>query len=86
MQFNLQMIYDQSLCYLCVGAGNLCLHIIFFKSYGNQIFARQIVNNHTFVFYLVLFTQCITSFFLSETFLYIISDHAIIIQSNFFFK
>jgi hypothetical protein len=30
-QFNLfvtilQMIYDQSFCYLCVGAGNLCLH------------------------------------------------------------
>jgi thiosulfate reductase cytochrome b subunit len=24
--YNLQMIYDQSFCYLCVGAGNLCLH------------------------------------------------------------
>ena len=58
-----------------------------FKSYGNQIFVRQIVNNHTFVFYLVLFTQCIIrSFFLSETFLYIFSDHEIIIESNFFFK
>ena len=26
----------------------------FFKSYGNQIFVRQIVTNHTFMFYLVL--------------------------------
>jgi len=26
----------------------------FFKSYGNQIFVRQIVTNHTLVFYLVL--------------------------------
>jgi len=23
---DLQMIYDQSLCYLCDGAGNLCIH------------------------------------------------------------
>jgi hypothetical protein len=32
-QFNiccdLPMIYDQSFCYLCIGAGNLCLHIVF---------------------------------------------------------
>jgi hypothetical protein len=27
--YDLQMIYDQSSCYLCVGAGNLCLHGIF---------------------------------------------------------
>ena len=26
----------------------------FFKSYGKQIFVRQIVTNHTLVFYLVL--------------------------------
>jgi hypothetical protein len=36
------MIYDQSFCYLCVGAGNVCLHRNVFKSYGNQIFVRQI--------------------------------------------
>ena len=29
--YDLQMIYDQSFCYLCVGAGNICLHIIFFQ-------------------------------------------------------
>jgi hypothetical protein len=28
---DLQIIYDQSFCYLCVGAGNLCLHGIVFK-------------------------------------------------------
>ena len=31
--------------YLCVGAGNLCLHRIFF-----QVFVSQIMINHTFVF------------------------------------
>ena len=25
----------------------------FFKSYGNPIFVRQIVTNHTFIFYLI---------------------------------
>ena len=63
------MIYDQSFCNLCgeLGAGNLCLHRFFssHKTYSNQIFVRQIVNinDHTFVFYLVLLTQCIRPFF-----------------------
>jgi hypothetical protein len=48
---DLQIIYDQSFCYLCVGAGHLCLHrIVFQVMYGNQIFVSQIVINHTFVF------------------------------------
>ena len=42
---DLQMTYDQSFCYLCVGAGNLCLHRIVF-----QVFVSQIMINHTFVF------------------------------------
>jgi hypothetical protein len=55
----LQMSYDQSFCNLCVGAGNLCLHRFFFSSHMViQFLLRQIVNNHTFVFYLVLLTQC----------------------------
>jgi len=61
---DLQMMYDQSFCYLCVVAGNACLHIIFVKSYahGNQSFVRKIVIIHTFVFCLVLLTQCIRPF------------------------
>ena len=55
---DLQMIYDPSFCYLCVRAGNLCLH-----SHVITFLVKQIVNNRKFVFYLVLLTQCIRSFF-----------------------
>jgi hypothetical protein len=48
---DLQIIYDQSFSYLCVGAGNLCLYRIVFQiMYGNQIFVSQIMINHTFAF------------------------------------
>jgi hypothetical protein len=66
------MIDDQSIILLSLRWRWEFFSIVFFsRSYGNQIFARQIVINHTFVFYLVLLTQCLRPVFLSETFLFI---------------
>ena len=38
---DMQMIYDQSFCCLCVRSENLCLHWMYFKSYGNHFLLRE---------------------------------------------
>ena len=45
---DLQMIYDQSFCYLCVGAGNLCLHFLWLIThlFSIQLYLHNVLDQY----------------------------------------
>jgi hypothetical protein len=68
---DLQIIYDydQSFCYLCVGAENLCLNrIVFQVMYGNQIkiLSNGYLANHCLCFWTTNFIHLLTVHWISS--------------------